>query len=336
MDSKLDTYNPTVQAQIFQSGGPNLIELDTVSLSDLVGNDYISPVSHTQPSQFAFATKAVQYNSTTYAIPTWVCMYFWYGRSASSASQTARQMATVPAYSALKSGIWDGSWTLSTLYLQAYVQLKGYVPLGPVMKQPPDSDVVSGMATVFSGCNLNNSNNCLNGSFKNGADGMPQQQYANGAYAMTTGFSESLYYILANGGRQNNVIEPMFVTSTVQSFNPLAFTDALVVNRTSCTGQCVKDAYLFAQFLNSPQTRLYICYSGDAHGNAPPRYLSPAAQSFYQQARVQNDPNYQLFSQAFSSAQPIPNAGLPQTRKTLNAQLCNALKATIPDACGTP
>lgn len=335
MDPNLDTYSSTVQSQLFQSNGPNVVELDTVSLADLVGNGFVAPLTYAQPSAFTFASTAVQYKSATYGIPTWVCMNFWYGRP-SPASSTVQQTAGSAGYSAMKSGIWDGSWTLPTLYLQAYVQLHGYVPLGPVMTQAPDPNVLNGMTAIFTGCNLNAANNCLNSTFKTGTPGMPQQQYANGTYEMTTGFSESLFYILAAGGPHANVIQPMLVAAGTASFNPLAFTDALVVNQSSCLGQCVTDAYTFAQFLNSPQTRLYICYSGDAHGNAPPRYLSPASQSFYEQSQVANDPNYRSFSLAFSDAQPFPNEGLPESRKTLNVQLCTALKATIPDTCNAP
>ncbi len=332
IDQNIDTYNSTVQAQLFRADGPDVVELDMVSLGDLVRNGYVAPITYGQPTPFSFASTSVQYSGVTYGIPTWVCSNFWYGRASAAEQENSQSLQ----YAAVKSGIWDGSWTLPTLYLQAYVQRYGYRDLGPVMAQPPDASVVSGMASIFTGCAVTSANDCLNGVFKAAAPGLPQQEYANGTYLTTTGFSESLFYILNAGGPRSNVIQPMYVTTGAQSFNPLAFTDALVINRAGCVGQCVTDAYTFATFLNSAATRLYIAYSGDASGNAPPRYLSPAAQSFYAQTQVQNDPNYRAFSSTFSGAQPFPNDGLPQQRKVLNAQLCSMLRASIPDACNQP
>ena len=323
IDAAIDTYNPSVQATLFQASGPNVVELDTVSMGDLVTKGYLAPVTFTQANQWAFATQATQFNGTTYGVPTWVCMFFFYGGTAA---------ANPIAY---KSGVWDGSWTLPSLYLAAYVDMNGFVPLNDVMTQPPDPTVVAAMSNIFLGCSANSANNCLNGVFKNSpTPGEAQAQYAQGNYSTTTGFSESLYYILVNQGPQPNVILPMVVADPMNANNPLAFTDSLVVNKASCTGLCLDDANTFAAFYNSPAVREYICFSQDT-SNGPPRYLSPAVASFYQQPQVQANANYRAFQAGFTLAQGYPNQGLPAAKGTLNTQLCTALRATIPDACGT-
>ncbi|HEY6138380.1 MAG TPA: hypothetical protein VI670_11510 [Thermoanaerobaculia bacterium] len=309
-----DPYDSSTWPALFGASGPNAVEVDTLTLGDLVARGYIAPLDWQEPV-FPFAAPASRIGGTQYAIPTWVCMTFFYG------TLSSRTM----------SGAWSGSWMLPSYYLVAYTDKYGYQPLDRVMTSPPDPAVVADMATTMSTCTLAGANDCLNGTFANSpAPGLPQIEYVKGTYESTTGFSESSYYIFANGGTQPSVVTPMQLARGQN--RPLAFTDGLVVNAASCPAQCAADVKTFAQFLDSPATRIYICFSQDAPGK-PPRRLSPASASFYQQPIVQSDWMYQQFQRAFSTAQGFPNQGFPAARKTLQKQLCTMLQVTIPDAC---
>jgi len=309
-----DPYDSSTWPTLFGATGPNAVEVDTLALGDLVAANYIAPVDWQEPV-FPFAAPASRISGTQYAIPTWVCMTFFYSKG---------EAPTV-------SGAWSGSWMLPSYYLVAYTDKYGYVPLDKVMTSPPDPEVVKDMALTMANCTVNGANNCLNGTFANSPiAGLPQIEYVRGTYAKTTGFSESSYYIFANGGTQPASVAPMQLAAGQN--RPLAFTDGLVVNAKSCQAQCATDVKTFAQFLNDPMTRIYICFSKDAPGK-PPRRLSPASASFYEQPEVIKDWMYQQFQPAFRNAQGFPNQGFPAARKTLQKQLCTTLQATIPDAC---
>ena len=317
-----DPYDDTSWPTLFSQSGPSAVEMDMLTLGDLVRANYVAPLSWQEPV-FSFAKMASVVNGTQYAIPTWVCMTFFYAKNPNAPQPPQGTM----------SGDWAGSWMLPSYYLVAYTDTYGYVPLGNVLTSPPDSTVVNAMATVMAHCSENNANNCLNGVFHNGAPGMPQAQYVQGQYDATTGFSETSYYIFANGGSLPQTVAPMLVTANGKNL-PLAFTDGLVANKASCQAQCVADVQTFAQFLNSPGTRTYICFSQDAPAGAPPRRLSPASASFYEQAIVKNDPLYPVFYNAFSGAQGYPNQGFVTARQNLKSSLCKMLKPAIQDACG--
>jgi thiamine pyridinylase len=315
-----DPYDPSQWPRLFSANGPSAVEVDTLTLGDLRAGGYIAPVDWDDPT-FSFARDAARVDGRQYAIPTWVCMTFFYSKQAGGRGQ--------PPYGAM-SGSWSGSWMLPSYYLVAYTDRHGYVPLDEVMKPPLDRQVVDGMRDVMSTCTISGSNDCLNTTFAN-KTGLAQQQYVQGKYSYTTGFSESSFYILANGGERPAEIQPMLVSPGEN--RPLAFTDGLTVNAASCKDQCAEDVKTFAKFLNSPTTRAYICFSKDAPPGTPPRYLSPASASFYHLSEVQNDWMYQQFRYAFEGARGFPNHGFPAARKTLNAALCDALR-TIPNACG--
>jgi thiamine pyridinylase len=307
-----DPYDSSTWPALFSATGPSAVEVDTLTLGDLVDRQYIAPVRWQEPV-FAFAEQASRIGGTQYAIPTWVCMTFYYARTSQGFPM---------------SGDWSGSWMLPSYYLVAYTDTYGYQPLDKVMVSPPDQKVVAGMAATMAFC-LVDGNDCLNGTFAKSV-GQAQAEYVHGPYQATTGFSETSYYIFLNGGTQPTTVMPMRLAPPEN--RPLAFTDGLVVNAKSCQGQCAADVATFAQFLNSPETRSYICFSKDAPGK-PPRRLSPASASFYQQAAVQGDPLYPIFQRAFNGAQGFPNQGFPAARKTLQKQLCTMLQVTIPDAC---
>jgi len=313
-------YKESTWPTLFGASGPNAVEVDTLTLGDLVARKYIAPVAWEEPV-FPFARTAVRIGETQYAIPTWVCMTFFYAKTPNAPQPPG---ATI-------SGTWSSEWMLPSYYLVAYTDMNGYGPLDKVMTSPPDASVVNSMAAVMANCTISNSNNCLNGTFDNASTSQAQIEYAKGTYATTTGFSETSFYILATpGGSQPATIAPMLLAAGKN--DPLAFTDGLVVNASSCQAQCIEDVKTFAQFLNSPDTRVYICFSKDAPGK-PPRHLSPASASFYEQTVVKNDWMYQQFHNAFSMAQGFPNQGFPAARLTLQKSLCTMLQARIPDAC---
>lgn len=332
MDPLIDTYDPVTQAKIFQASGPQAVELDTISLGDLVVNNYVAPVSNSQSTfTFAFASNAATIDGTTYAMPTWVCMYFFYGsQNASTKIPPAQPLATPGVSGTAVSGIWNGSLYLPSLYLMSWTDTYGYQPLGPVMNQPPDPTAFGNLQQVMANCTVGGANPCLNSTFKNGPVCLAQREYVTGAFEYTTGFSEDTYCILSSGGHQPQFIAPMRLGPQQ---NPLAFTDGLVVNAAACTGQCVYDVYAFTNFLNDPDVRHFICYSGDAPAGTPPRYLSPAGLSFYSLPQVANDWYYQQFQAGFTSSHDFPNQGIQATHKQLNQELCSMLQTTIPDAC---
>jgi thiamine pyridinylase len=334
MNPSIDPYDPSTQATLFAANGPNAVETDTITLGDLAANGYVSPVTFSQGT-FPLAAQAAQISGTTYAIPTWVCMYFFTfgpGTTATPNAQAPGAALTTTGSPALVAGTWDGTWTLPALYLTSTANLNGYSSVIPAMSLPLNPSVVAALTDVMVNCTTANTNNCLNGTFKNGPAGAPQIAFVKGQFSNVTGYSESTFYTLANGGQRPSLVQPM-VLAYQGANRPLAWTDGLVVNRASCTGQCVADVYTFAQFLNSNQVRNYIAFSGDAPAGTPPRYLSPAVNAFYTQPKVQSNPLYRQFQQGFNSAQNYPNQGYPAARNVLNAALCAALTARIPDAC---
>jgi thiamine pyridinylase len=211
--------------------------------------------------------------------------------------------------------------------------MKGYAAVVPAMTQPIDSSVAAAYTEVMANCTVNGANPCVNGTYHNSSNpALVWQQYMQGLYTNTTGFSENSFYISQAGGKQPSYIAPMLLSYRGVN-NPLAYTDGLVINNSSCTGQCVQDVYAFATFYNSPAIRNYICFSQDAPG-VPPRRLSPAIASFWSQQVVSSDPWYTQFKSGFGMAQAFPNQGMQAARGSLETQLCTYMKANgIPDAC---
>jgi hypothetical protein len=323
-DVKMNPYDSNIQKQLFSATGPNVVETDLVTLGDLVENDYVAEVTYV-PQTFAFARKAARISKKTWAIPTWVCTFFF-----TSGPQSQSETAGAPE--AWVSGTWDGSWILPALYLNAVAEVNGYPAVEGAVKQPVDPKLIEGMAKTMSGCSIGQTNDCMNSVFKNGPPGAPQIAFAAGKYANTTGFSETTFFVLKHKGVPKEIRPFRIVPGSVA--RPLAWTDGLVVNKHSCTGPCLDDAMTLAEFLNTNEVLNYIAFSGDAPKDTPPRYLSPSANSFYSQPKVKNNAFYMAFQPVFENAQKYPAVGFPAARMDLYKGVCDGLKkAGIPDAC---
>jgi len=292
----------------------NVFEIDLIRLEEFA--PYLAELTAIDEHVFPAADTAAHLGTKRYAIPTWVCTEFLFGRDPHLKEITSvddlRGLLDKGVNGHRKlTGDFAGHFTLSALYAHAFVETSDNGPrtVGDAMTTELEPNTVTNLARLVAECTDEKKDNpCIDGKFHSqDADG-PLREFQGGALALA-GYSETLFDVLVreNKTQDRDIVEidlPLGPHPT-----PVIWVDGLVINRSNCPTQCQQDAIAFARYMNRPSTRHWICFSGDLPKGAPPRYLLPARQDFYDLPDVKNDPHYQAFLATVARAVPFPSAG---------------------------
>lgn len=334
MDQNVEIYKfPNVQA-MFGPNGYDVAELDTVFMGFLVSNNLVTPVTINGDAPWPVGLSAVTINGQTYGVPSWLCTDFAFSfqpalKQTGTLAALLQYLATMPSTVPPLVADYDGSWNIPTMYINAYVQTYGYAKVKSAFNMPPDPQVIKNLASLASTCSVSGTNNCVNSTYHNEADGATEQLLATGQASNDLGFSEQSFYILLFEPSK----QPVYAIPFPWGANPqpVLFTDAFVTNSATCSTQpCAGDSQSFTAMMTSAPMKTFIAFSVDLPPNSPPRHLLVATQPFWSQSQVQQDPLYQQFSTVLQNAQPFPNWFTQQNQTAMSTQVCAALQQQIP------
>ncbi|WP_394847527.1 extracellular solute-binding protein [Pendulispora brunnea] len=307
----------------------DVVEIDTALMGDIAGElaEWNDP---NRGDWHPAAREAVTYRGRSYGVPHLQCSHFVYTRDAAvvtakTVTELAQRLEALPA-PALGAPI-RGTWTLPSLFLDAYEDRHPGASLAGVISRPgfPNARLVEGLASLVRTCAVGDTNPCLDATYDN--PNVAMDDFAAKKTGAYIGFSESLHRILV----QRKDTAPIFVTSAPlgEGSYPLLFTDALVRGK-KCKGACARDAQAFADFLTSPAT-MELVMMGDDLDSGVPRYLLPATRSAYHSPRVKNDSTYRVLESLTRRAEPYPNRDIYEVVQdgTRAEQLLAQLKEAV-------
>lgn len=330
MDPNVDIYSFTNLPKLLGAGGFDVLEMDMLYLGFVANTGLINQavISGTQP--LPVARQAVTYLDQVWAVPSWLCIDFFYGRqekvqSIGSLPQLLSYLKTMPAGPPALVGDFNGSWRLPAMYINSYVQTYGYNNLPNAFNMPPDPQAISNMVTLTDTCAAYGYNNCTNNSFHSQPNGTTELWFARNYASNDVGFSEQSFYM-----NYYQITYPLYaVPMPWGPFpQPLLYADGLVTSSTTCrpATPCSRDAQNFMNMITDPQTKLLIVTSADYQGTQPWRTLLVPSQDFYKLPQISRNVLYQQYARVFADAQPFPNSFTAAQQTQMATQICQALK----------
>lgn len=295
------------------AGGFDLVEVDVALLGELVDSQLVRPWGAPPASSdwHPAATQAVSLHDQTYGIPHWLCGHFVFSREAAivEAPTAERLVAALRNATPGTPGLaakFAGSWDLTALYLDAWVDTHGTGSLETALP-PADPSVIQSLRAVALECRAGGTNPCLQGGLYGGSAEAAARTFADRTVDAFLGFSEHLHAMLRHGGRDPTI--KLALAPLGQGNRPIVFVDALVMRR-GCDARCEAAAGAFAAYLNRPETQEWMVMAQDAGVDAVPRYLMPATRSAYAQPLLREDPYFPVIAEATREAIPYPNRGM--------------------------
>lgn len=292
----VDPYDYASFPTIFGAGGFDTVEVDTSLLSSLVGGRYIVAMPAVGEPPLPFAARAVQAPmGMVYGIPTWICRDFFYSYDRGATGVTSLPLLLTyldsrPLFKPSIAAIFNGRWTLLSLYLNGVVSTYGYSPqsINYALTQPVDSKVIDGLAEIAHRCTMPGTTAipCIDNTYKNAPDGSMERAFASGSVSTDVGYSERSFFMLQT--------QPSMVPYLVQmpygpTPVPMMFVDALVRSAARCANDpCATDANAFALYMSRASVRSAISFTDDVP-ESPARHLLPANASFYLMPRVRTN-----------------------------------------------
>lgn len=339
LNGKTDIYSFENLPVLLGPQGLDVIELDTLYMGFLVSETLINPAQITGEQPLDVAVAASTIGDQLWGVPSWLCMDFVYGRDPaiqgiSSLSGLVTYLGTQPDTRPALVGDFNGSWRLPSIYINGYVQTYGYGQINQALQMPPDQGVIDNLVSLSDACAFDGVNNCTNGVFHGGANGTTEQVFATGNASTDMGFSEQSFFI-----NYYAPPAPLYVIPAPwgQQPQPLLFSDTFVTSRATCatSSACASDAQAFTTLMTSLDMKNYIVEAQDLEPGSPWRTLLVAAEAFYQQPQIVQNPLYQQYQQVFATAQPFPNAFTAQSQADMAAAVCASLKQAQPAyVCG--
>ncbi len=337
-DPNINIYDFATLQQVLGPDGFDIAEVDMSFLGFLVTNKLITSAKISGDPPFQVAQQAATFNGTLYAVPSWLCsdFVFYFGNQGDLSKLTLRQLRALRAAAQWRVLVsdFDGSWTLTSIYLMAYAQKYGYQNLQQAFTMPPDASVIADLNEFAVLCNAADGNPCIDGTYHDGFDGVVEKAFATGQSTFEIGFSERSFFIsLYDTVPGTLVLFPVQWTGS-NNGTMLFYTDGFVTNSSTCSsGLCPGDTQAFSTLMTSAAMKSYIAFSQDLPPGTPPRHLIVATQPFWNLNSVKNDPLYQQLAQLVtpnSGLFPFPNYFTQQQEQTMATGVCGALKADLP------
>jgi thiamine pyridinylase len=165
-------YDPVGLYKLFDSY--DVVEMDAVMLGLAVDEGFL----HTWPkvpkrNWHPAAIHASTVEGTEYGIPHWLCSFFVFTRSDAVARETSLDglVSSVAALDTAEpdiSGVLDGSWDSTTMYLSGWLD-QGNVSMDDALSKPPDPDVLRGFSKLGAGCVAGGESPCTNYAYSSAA-----------------------------------------------------------------------------------------------------------------------------------------------------------------------
>jgi len=334
MNQDVDIYSFKNLQTLVGPGGFDVLELDTSFLTFLLNGGLIAPVSVTGEPPWPVGLTAVTLGGKTYGIPSWLCTDFGFSfqqgiKQAGSLAAFLQFLAAQPSTRPELVADYNGSWTIPTMYINAYVQNYGYQSIKNAFNMPPDPVVIQNLTSLVSTCLFSGANNCVDNTYHKQPTGTTEKIMATGNASSDMGFSEQSFYILLYQTVAGTTYAIPLPWGKIAQ--PVLFTDAFVNNSSTCAGgACADDSQALTTLMTSASMKTFIAYSQDLPVGTPPRHLLVATQPFWSQPEVQQDALYQQFSPVLQSGQPFPNWFTPANHTAMYTQVCAALKKRTP------
>lgn len=335
LNAETDIYSFTELPELLGADGLDVIEMDVLYLGYVVAQNLVNPAAIAGEQPLPVALDASTIDGQLWGVPSWLCMNFMFARDAGVQQATTlaallQFLGQLPSDAPKLVANYNGSWTLPSMYINAYVQAHGYGEIAKAMQMPPDDAVIGNLVELTDSCAFNGANNCTNDTYHDAANGTTEQVFATGGAGSDMGFSEQSFFVNLYGP-----VNPLYIAPVAwgQQAQPLLYSDTFVTSRATCaTGsQCAADAAAFTTMMTGLPMKNYIVESEDLPAGAPWRTLLVAAQSFYSQPQVQNNPVYQQVSKVFAGGQPFPNNFTAQVQADMDYGICTALQAQRPE-----
>jgi len=329
-----DIYTHQNLPRLLNRQGFDAIETDMMLLPFMVENNLILPYKITTEKFWPAAVSAVTYEHKTYGVPSWMCLEFIFShdqkiQNINSLEQLVAFLNTTSnAHFPALIGDFSGqyTWTLGPLYFNIYTA-NHETDKNKITNQTPEYSTIANLLTLTDQCNANNNNKCTNNYYHNLDEGELPKLFAQQKNTAYLGFTEHAFYIRLFDQR------PFFAIPVPwgKKINPLAYTDAYVVNKYRCNNpKCLMAFKNFTDYMNSYPTRKWIVYSEDLPPNLPPRHLFPAIKEFYAHlSPTLNDGIYEEFMKIIPVTRAMPSFKL-KNRIEFHKKICKIIKTSHP------
>jgi thiamine pyridinylase len=314
------------------------MEIDTQLLGDLVLAGVITPFSPAGTDNlFDVGMRAVTFEGQVYGVPHLLCGHFLFARDPSllegqGQSGLLQKLASDGDDGVDLVGDFEGSWTLPSLYLDAWMDRNPGGDPAKAFKDAltqPDPSVVADLASMIKLCGPLDRNVCFSGKFNSLPSKMDGAEVLIAPFAIShantyVGYSESLHYIRRFPRNENVAVRS---APLGDGDNPILFTDAFVVGK-NCGADCQSAAAKFVAFMNSDATMAYLLLGKDIKNNTVPRYLLPATKSAFSIPEIAQDQTYTRFKTDIVRAVAYPNSGIEANRKAVRKKITCAISPT--------
>lgn len=352
----LDAVAKALSAPLDADGSVQVLEIDALLLGTLVKQH--PGVVAEQPGVtaccgaagggegcdfFDIACDAVIVGNKAYATPSWMCSYFIHGategackgdiESSRDSADLISALTQCPAkVQAHLGGVMTGSWTLPTLYLQAYVDTHGPSKLETGLDPTQlDHHVVQSLQSVASLCDRLDSNPCIDGTYKGDAT-LLVNDMSTGAVAAGLAYSEMRSQFIAKAGADDQFQSLVHAPLGLHRQAPLFFVDGFVVSSVCAKDpECWETAHDFVKFA-STDGAADVALGRDRDGVTSPRYLMPSSRKFFKTGEAAGDAFYRQLEAAIvdQNSRAFPNDVMVDSKDALNAAVCRALQLKEP------
>lgn len=313
-----------------------IVEIDTLLLGSLIAHKWVQPTGMKPADAFPAAQQAVSVDDVPYGIPTYLCTNVLYARS--NAVQKVKNgvelmdaLAKIDPKAAPIAGDFEGSWTLPSMYVDAWADTNGTAKLASAYSPTLDPRTMTDLRAVVHGCEVSGKNPCMDKTYKDNTEA--EKAYALGSANSFFGYTERLHYIRA--AKADEPLPSIISAPMGDGTHPIILVDALVFNP-GCTGACLVDNQTVAAYMDSVPVRALIAFSQDAPPGAIPRYLLQANQAFYKTPSASADPMYQAYLSIVSQAHVYPNQGFPEAHEALKNSVLASLTSSAAKAAALP
>jgi thiamine pyridinylase len=307
-----------------RDSGYDLVEIDLVMLGDVLATGAIAPfrVVDIEDRFFPAALEASTLDGEHYGVPHLMCTYFLFSRdtkvaAARSFAELEAAMAKLPANAQRFAGNLTGDWDATALYVESWTMQARGTPVESLAASPV-AGVLANLATLAQSCELDGANPCTDGTYGNQWNA-PAERFAAGHASTMFGYSERMWVVMTSDPQAPAEIRPSALAlGTIE--RPLLFTDSFVISA-SCTGECLRAAVAFVDYVTSDAELGYMLASEDAGPEAVPRYLLPANPDAARHGKLAEDIYYPQFLDALRESVPQPSTGVPAYREAHGAEL---------------
>lgn len=299
LDPKLDPYSPSWELKdgklpgdsLLAKKGVHVLEIDGLILGELAEFGFIHNLDYKKQDFLDQANEVVTYKGKSYGVPTWICGLFRFAPNESRSSQYV--------------GSLESEWRMLLLYLEAQLELG----MDEFILSHVDKKTESIVKKKLSECAGGKAENCFVSEKKALSNYIKEEGNSYIGYGET-------YEKIKRKMKNPDKIKAKSLEFVDGNDQHLLLSDALVVNKSNCHEECLKDAKTFIRFFTSNKIQKAISLNKDNKNNLP-RYLSSARKDFLTKELVDKYPIYDNFYKHFLASKPAPNYGVIRFLDTL-------------------